>query len=510
MRLSHLICSLALLAGLTLGAQPALAQNDADETPVVTPGGVNPRDAAVKIFSTIRRPDLVRPWTKTPPQDVTGTGFVIVGDRILTNAHVVANASQIFVQPPRSSDKLRAEVVAIATGIDLAVLQLSRESDREKFFANHPALPLEDALPEAGEMVKVYGYPMGGEQLSVTEGVVSRVEYSAYYNDAAGVRIQVDAALNPGNSGGPALAGDKVIGVVFSHMPEGENIGFVIPTEEVERFLDDVADGRYEGPPRNFDSFQTLENPALREKLGVDESVHGLVVNETFGEDSDLKRWDILVRVGDYDVDNAGLVTLRPDLRLAWQSLIPDLAEDGVVPGEVVREGERVPVKLHVSESDDSVMDFLADADPDYFIYGPLVFTPAYIEHFRALNTGFLALKKSPIAERIGDTKDFDDEQLVIVPGSLLPHPVSKGYEISYFPTLKSVNGVKIKNLAHLVETLRDLKDDYVTFEFYDNTQEILVFDRQEIEDSTEEILEDNSIRRRMSPALEPIWEGKD
>jgi len=500
---------LALLVGLSAGVRPAAAQGDAGGAPTLS-AGADPRDASVKIFSTIRRPDLLRPWTKTPPSEATGTGFVIVGERILTNAHVVANASQIFVQPPRSSDKLRAEVVSIAPGIDLAVLAISRERDREKFFADHPALPLSGDLPEAGELVKVFGYPMGGEQLSVTEGVVSRVEYSAYYNEAAGVRIQVDAALNPGNSGGPALVGDRVVGVVFSRIPEGENIGFVIPTEEVERFLDDVADGHYEGPPRNLDSFQTLENPALRQKLGVDETVHGLVVNEPFGEDSPLRRWDILVRVGDYDVDNAGLVTLRQDLRLAWQALVPRLARDGVVPGVVVRGGERVAVDLRVQTSENSVMEFLADAEPDYFIYGPLVFTPAYIEHFRALNTGFLALKESPIAERIGDPRAFEGEQLVVVPGSLLPHPVSKGYEISYFPTLKSVNGVSIRSLAHLVETLRDLDDDFVTFEFFDNTQELLVFDRIEIEESTEQILEDNSIRRRMSPALVPIWEGGD
>lgn len=510
MRLREVLPFVAVVAGMVLAPPAARAQDAVDgAAPALSASGASPRDAAVKIFATIRRPDLIRPWTKTPPQEATGTGFVIAGERILTNAHVVTHASQLFVQPPRSSDKLRAEVVAIAPGIDLAVLELSRERDRERFFADHPALTLAGELPEAGALVTVYGYPMGGEQLSVTEGVVSRVEYSAYYNEGAGVRIQVDAALNPGNSGGPALSGGKVIGVVFSRVPEGENIGFVIPTEEAERFLADVEDGEYTGPPRNFDSFQTLENPALRDFLGVDEGVTGLVVNDTFGDESPLERWDILTRVGGYDVDNAGLVTLRPDLRLAWQALVPRLAEGGAVPAVVVRGGEEVGVELPVYTSDDTVMDFMAQREPEYFIYGPLVFTPAYIEHFRALNSGFLAIKDSPIAARIGDARRFEGEQLVVVPGSLLPHPVSKGYEISYFPTLRSVNGVEIRNLAHLVGTLRDLDEDFVTFEFHDTTQELLVFDRIEIEESTEQILEDNSIRRRMSSSVLPVWEGE-
>ncbi len=500
-------------ASLALAAPAAPAQPDggeAGEATTLSAEGINPRDATVKIFTTIRRPDLIRPWTKTPPSEATGSGFVISGNRILTNAHVVTHASQVFVQPPRSSDKLRAEVVAIAPGIDLAILELSRERDRESFFADHPSLTLADDLPDSGALVKVYGYPMGGEQLSVTEGVVSRVEYSGYYHEAAGVRIQVDAALNPGNSGGPALVDGKVIGVVFSRVPEGDNIGFVIPTEEVERFLADVSDGTYEGPPRNFDSYQTLENPGLREYLGLDEGVQGLVVADTYDDDSPLQRWDVLTQVGGYDVDNAGLVTIRQDLRLAWQALIPRLAEDGSLPGVVIRDGQRVDVQIPVRGSEDTVIEFLAGGEPEYFIYGPLVFTPAYIEHFQALNSGFLAIKKSPIATRIGGPRAFEGEQLIVVPGSMLPHPVSKGYELSYFPTLKSVNGVEIKNLAHLALTLRDLEEDFVVFEFHDTTQELLVFDRIEIEEATEQVLEDNSIRRRMSPSIMSVWDDEE
>ena len=69
--------------------------------------------AVVKIFATTRRPDLNRPWTRQPPAEVTGSGVVIDGHRILTNAHVVAYAGQVQVQANREGDKYSARVVAV-------------------------------------------------------------------------------------------------------------------------------------------------------------------------------------------------------------------------------------------------------------------------------------------------------------------------------------------------------------------------------------------------------------
>ena len=94
-----------------------------------------------------------------------------------------------------------------------------------------------------------YGFPTGGTSLSITKGIVSRIEFVPYSFPTSGLRIQIDAAINPGNSGGPAVAGDKMIGLAFSHMVNAENIGYIIPNEEIELFLKDVADGQYDGKP---------------------------------------------------------------------------------------------------------------------------------------------------------------------------------------------------------------------------------------------------------------------
>src|SRR5262249_25084822 len=156
---------------------------------------------------TKREPDYFKPWTKAAPEKVSGSGVVIDGKRILTNAHVVMHASQVFVQMRRGGDQLTAKVKAIGPGIDLALVELTDPAPLKDV----AELKLADDLPELKSHVSVYGYPAGGDDLSITDGIVSRIEFAQYNFAAGGARIQVDAALNPGNSGGPAVNDGKIV-----------------------------------------------------------------------------------------------------------------------------------------------------------------------------------------------------------------------------------------------------------------------------------------------------------
>ena len=81
-----------------------------------------------------------------------------------------------------------------------------------------------------------------------------------------------------------------------------------------------------------------------------------------------------------------------------------------------------------------------------------------------------------------------------------------KGYTPLRFETVAKVNGVEIRNLKHLVEYLRDCKDDYLQFSFHEHDTEDLTFSRKEFIDATEEILSDNNIRKQFSGDLEDSW----
>ncbi|MBV8635672.1 MAG: serine protease, partial [Burkholderiaceae bacterium] len=295
---------------------PAAVQAQPDDEPRAA-NSAQVESAVVKIFTTLRAPDPFRPWSKAQPQEISGTGVVIEGNRILTNAHVVGYASQIQVQAKEGGDKIPATVVAIARGIDLAVIKL----DEDSFFATHKAPARANILPEVKDAVYAYGYPTGGSSLSITKGIVSRIEFTNYNYFTSGLRIQIDAAINPGNSGGPVLAGDKMIGLAFSTATNVQNIGYIIPNEEIELFLQDIADGRYDGKPAMFDALQTLENPALRNYLKLDKSVKGMVVQTPAqtAPSYPLKEWDVITHIGDIPIDDQGLVKIGPDLNLRFQ-----------------------------------------------------------------------------------------------------------------------------------------------------------------------------------------------
>jgi S1-C subfamily serine protease len=467
-------------------------------------------DSVVKVFATQRPPDHFHPWNKGRPQEGSGTGIVIEGKRILTNAHVVTYASQIFVQGNGSDEKLTASVESIAPGIDLAVLKMEDDT----FFDSRPALSRTEGLPELKDAVVVYGYPTGGSTLSITKGIVSRIEFAPYSDATSGLRIQIDAAINPGNSGGPAMVNDKVIGLTFSRLGGADNIGYIIPSEEIDLFLKDISDGRYDGKPALFDYLQTLENDALRAKVGLTKQPRGVLVSES-DPDSLLKPWDVVVKIGDHEIDSAGMVKVKDNLRLRFPYYLQSLVKDGKVPLTIIRDGTELPIEIPVRSSRPTLFPNLNGRYPSYFIYGPLVFSRVTSDMLVNTMLGAggaqlaLGALNSPLTVRRGDRPKFEGEEIVVICSPLFPHRTSKGYSQPAFRTIKDINGVAIKNLRHLVELLRDLKDEFVTFELNERGSERLVFNRQDILRCTEEILTDNGVRRQMSDDLTNVWEPK-
>jgi len=471
--------------------------------------------SVVKIFSTMRYPDPYHPWTKESPTEATGTGVVIKGKRILTNAHLVNYASQIQIQANQAGDKVPVTVEFVAPGIDLAVLKLEDES----FFDSHPALAMSTNLPDIKDPVMAYGYPEGGTSLSITKGIVSRIEFAPYNYGVGGLRIQIDAAINPGNSGGPAVVGDKMIGLAFSHLGRADNIGYIIPVEEIELFLKDIADGHYDGKPAMFDEMQTLENPALRKFLKLDKVVSGMVVHKPVSLDAayPLKEWDVITRIGDLPVDDQGMIKIGENLRVRFLYQIQKIAKDGKVPLTIARDGKEMPVAVPVSAKRPQVIPDLENLYPSYFICGPVVFSEATKEFIHYLISGeyterwldILTYTGSPLLKRVNDSPEFEGERLVVISSPYFPHALVKGYSPPYNQVVKSVNGVRIKNLNHLVQLIRDSKDEFLILAFDSNGTETCVFPRKEMIAATDEILTDNGIRSQGSADTMAVWNAK-
>ncbi len=463
--------------------------------------------SVVKISVTLRTPDFAHPWNKANPTEASGTGFLIDGNRIVTNAHVVRYASQVYVQPDQSDEKFEATVEAISYGLDLAILQL----ESADAIVDLKPLAIDNTITPLRSEVNVYGFPIGGNQISITKGIVSRIEYTGIGSNQLGLRAQIDAAINPGNSGGPAISGGKVVGVAFSGIQNANNIGYLIHATELVAFLEDIEDGKYDGKPNIWDYFQTTENPALRTRLKLPKNSGGVMVTGLREpQNHTLKVNDVVTKIGPYAIDSQGNVKVD-ELTLSFVYYCPILEKDGRVPLTVWRDGQELLLECPAKKTIRTVIPYLNGGYPRYFIYGPLVFEAACGELAISMMSDaraamMLGMRKSPLFSSFLTLPDENLVELVIVPSPPFSHRSTKGYRPPVMSVVASINGIKIRSLKHLVEVFRDCTDEFVEIEFAEAGAEKLFFSRKDIASATESILADNNIRKQFSDELEETW----
>jgi S1-C subfamily serine protease len=518
-------------------------------------GGAEPGDAVVKVLAVVLYPDPLQPWAKTRPlavEQVAGTGVVIEGNRILTSAHLVLYAREVEVQARPGDEKFDAKVAAIAPDMDLAVLTV----EDKKFFQNRPPLARARQLPKIQDAVEVYGFPLGGQQLAVAKGTVARFEHNPS-TSGLDLLIQVNAPINPGGSGGPAVVDNKMVGLVLGRLLGAENVGYLIPNEEIDFFLKDIEDGRYDGKLREAAGtrFQRLENDALRSLLKLDPEVKGVLVLPPRHAEPNypIQTFDVFTHIGPYALNNDGMVQLPEGLRVPFYSLFSKLATESMrgrapavvgtalashnplcptvaglmacvfgshtplarekaVPVSLVRQGQRLTASLPLStKSSTLLIPEYQGEEPSYFIHGPLVFSAARDEAipvYLQLNP-MLRLTQSSLLSRRFDRVQFPGEELVVVTAPMFKHRITRGYRDPVGQVVKEVNGIPIRNLRHLVEILRDCQDEYLTFCFAEDATEVLVFRRQEMDQATQDIMRRDGIplERRGSSDLLEVWQ---
>jgi S1-C subfamily serine protease len=452
---------------------------------------------------------MLRPWEIIAPTKNTGSGVLLEGGRILTNAHVVAHAQEVYVQPYKSSDRLTAKVEWLALDCDMAILKI----EDPKEMGDVKPLPLADSLPKLKSKITVMGYPTGGDTLSLTEGIVSRIELSGYSYGTAALRIQVDAAVNPGNSGGPGVIDGKVVGIVFSVLREAENIGYIIPAEVIRHFMEDWAkDGKYDGYPRLELECDTLENPALRAFLRLEKKDMGIVVRRHDRPDiAELIRpWDVISECDGVPIDNMGMVQIEDGMRVQVHALTSRKPAGASVRLKIIRDGQRLEVEVPTITRRDSVIGRMAGERPTYFIYGGLILTPVTQELVNSVNDRYitiLALRGRKISQSLSKVRHSPDDEVVATCAQILPHRLTKGYDISPLSIVTHVNDKPVRNLRHLIEMLKESREkDFVVIRFDDDREERVVLNPKEAEKLGPEILRNNNIPSPFSEDLKGLW----
>ncbi|ONK78599.1 uncharacterized protein A4U43_C02F20500 [Asparagus officinalis] len=465
-------------------------------------------NAVVKVYCTHTAPDYSLPWQKQRQFTSTGSAFMIGDGKLLTNAHCVEHHTQVKVKRRGDDTKFVAKVLARGVECDIALLSV----ESEEFWRGAEPLRF-GRLPSLQDAVTVVGYPLGGDTISVTKGVVSRIEVTSYAHGASDLLgIQIDAAINPGNSGGPAFNDQgECIGVAFQvyRSEDAENIGYVIPTTVVSHFLNDYEkNGKYTGFPSLGVLLQKLENPALRTCLKVPSNEGVLVrrIEPTSAAYNVLKEGDVIVNFDGVPVGSEGTVPFRLTERIAFRYLISQKFAGDVAEVGIIRNGAPMTVKTVLQPRVHLVPYHIEGGQPSYFIIAGLVFTPLSEPLIEEECEDAIGLKL--LAKARYSLARFKGEEIVIL-SQVLANEVNIGYEDMGNQQVLKLNGTQIKNIRHLAHLVDSCKDKYLVFEFEDNF--LAVLERDAASTASPCILKDYGIPcERSSDLLEPYVDSED
>ena len=410
------------------------------------------RRSLVKLFTVVKEPNYYKPWELSHQHTSGGSACIVDGNRILTNAHVVANQLYVQALKPGDTKKYTARLLHVDHDTETALLTVD---DHAFWEGTTPARFGE--LPPRNADVTVYGFPVGGNELCITAGVVSRIEVRTYTHSQRDLlALQTDAAINPGNSGGPVFMDGALVGIAFQSYKRKdlEKAGYVVPIPVIRHMFSDLEDGAIGGVPDLGVYWQKLDNSALREYLGVGSDHAGVRVSRVLhgsSADGSLEIDDVIVAIDGSPVASDGTVPLRDQDRVAFQHLIAMKQIGDRAELSIVRRAEplRVPVTLGPYVS--LVPPPRPDRRPTYIMFAGLLFTPLSYEYMAEW-------------EWAGNHHRYENYRHEVFPSArrreivliraVLAHEINLGYHQMSDAVVERVNGVEISDMSDIARAL--------------------------------------------------------
>jgi S1-C subfamily serine protease len=444
------------------------------------------RKSLARINNTAQEFNYRVPWLPGQIGGGSGTGWVVAKDRLMTNAHVVSNAKLLTVEKENDPKKYVATVEFIAHDCDLALLKV----EDKDFWKDTKVLDV-GGVPEIESSVSVYGYPIGGERMSVTQGIVSRIDFRPYAHSVmdSHLCIQIDAAINPGNSGGPVLQSGKVVGVAFQGLSgaDAQNVGYMIPTPVVKHFLKDVEDGLYD---RYMDLSITtfpLQNPTHRKALGLPDDDHGIVVTTVPAASVALGKLnvgDVLLKIDSVDIESDGMIQLDGE-RVMMAEIAERKFKGDTVKFELLRDGKPTTAEVTFTAAWPFTYQANSYEPARYIVHAGLLFQPLNRNLLMAYQ--FASMRLMHIYTHFIQDELYKERDEIIVLTALLPDPLNTYLDEFREGIVDKVNGKKIRNLRELAAALADEEKEEMLVEF-DGLGRPLVLNRAEVNTARDRI----------------------
>lgn len=413
--------------------------------------------AVVDIEVVCSEYDYDSPWSTGNYMHVGGSGFLIEGGYILTNAHVV-NDSTIIEVKAQNGQTSYAEIVAVSHEGDLALLQL----DDPSILSRVSPLKIRKEMADLNAEVTVMGFPMVGETLCVTHGRVIQTEMDWYVQSFRDLLLhKVDVTAFNGNSGGPVLIGEEVVGVLHQGTDEYFEI---IPTPVILHFLKEFELGQIQGYP-SFVFYEATKNPSLRQFYQMRPEDGGALVRHVpenhflYGE---IFPGDIVLAIDGYLIDQDQKVELENGLRVGLDYLITQKFYGENIRLTLLREGRERDLVVYVDPEKQGkplVLEDRYDLPPTYYIYAGLVFQPLDRNYWRQFNQASYS-DRLDFYRLSGKVEDGRTEVVMLT--LILPDEVNKGYYSDPdMGIIAQVNGRKIKDMHDLIDAFESHSGPY-------------------------------------------------
>ena len=454
--------------------------------------------AVIRVFATSQDPDFDGPWQARTPSNSTGSAVVIGPSLLLTGAHVVANATFLQVQKPSHPDKAIARVRAVSHDSDLALLEVVEPSD---FLSDIQPAEL-GPMPHLRDQVAVVGYPVGGEEISITEGVVSRIEVQRYsHSQRHLLAVTVDAAINAGNSGGPVFGNNKVVGIAFQKLTGVDNIGEMVPPPIIRAFLDGVDAGKRPAIPALGITTQNLENPLLRKQLGLDEHERGVAVlhvDYSGSAEGFLEPRDVITAIDGLSIANNGTIQHMGHTRTRYDVVLGHRYIGDRIELQIKRGGVARTVAIELKPWMPLVPRSRYDLPPAYFVYGGLVFQTLTRDYLTTWDKWWNKAPKEFLNYYYLGYRSAEQHEVVILT-QILADEINVGYGHLYNEAVATLDGRVPRDMEDFVARLSAARG---VVEIVTTSGGMIMLDAEEVRAATSRILSRYHIPRDRTPGL--------
>jgi S1-C subfamily serine protease len=420
----------------------------------------------VRVLATKKSGYYHKPWKSPNFDTVAASGFFFEDEKnfpgmkglILTNAHAIAMAQSIKVSNGREKRRYTVKYLGICNSADFAVLQMEPQELEAYEGRNGKVVPLElgdsDTL-RVGDKVLGWGYPLGGERISKSEeGEISRIEVNRYtYSQEYWLMVQASLQQNQGNSGGPVLKDDKVVGIAFQGVSASDRINYFIPINLVRSLLPLLS--KQELIPRWQYEAQPMF-PRLKQYYDLKPGQGGVLLNYLIPDGGPhkfgLRANDILLEIDGHEIDNYGDIFFELlGQKIYFEEVLNRKKVGDPLTVKVIREGKVLEVQGKVTPGLPKLVPKIFTR-ANYFITGGIGFVELTYNTIKNLGRSGQSYREKYLRE-------FPKEpyQKIVIISEIFPE-YGLAEPSPYLGRVEKINGTEVLNIEHLYDTVQALK----------------------------------------------------